>query len=74
MQTLFEWGSILGLILPPAAIVAGACATLGPSFVYWRSHAGERGVASRRAVALDHPVSAVRLPEIRQQQPFGRTP
>jgi len=56
MQTLFEWGFILGLILPPAAIVAGACATLGPSFVYWRSHAGERGAASRRAVALHHPV------------------
>ena len=54
MQTLFEWGFILGLILPPAAIVAGACATLGPSFVYWRSHAGERGVTKRWAVALHH--------------------
>ena len=56
MQTLFEWGFILGLILPPAAIVAGACATLGPSFVYWRSHAGERRAASRQGVALHHPV------------------
>ena len=56
MKTLFEWGFILALILPPAAIVAGACATLGASFVYWRSHAGDRGVASRGTVALHHPV------------------
>ena len=39
MQTLFEVGFVLAFVLPPAAVVAGACAMLGSSFVSWRSHA-----------------------------------
>jgi hypothetical protein len=56
MQTLFEVGFVLAFVLPPAAVVAGACAMLGSSFVYWRSHAGDRRVPERRTLALNHPV------------------
>ena len=49
---LSEVGFLLAFFLPPAAVLAGACAVLGSSFVYSRSHAGDRGVA----LTLHHPV------------------
>lgn len=55
MQTLFEVGFVLAFVLPPAAVVAGACAMLGSSFVHWRSHAADRQVPERRPLALNHP-------------------
>ena len=56
MQTSFEILFVLAFVLPPLAVIAGICAVLGPSFVYWRSHVEARHAVRSGAVAIDHPV------------------
>ena len=51
MQTLIEIGFLVALILPPIAVVIGACAVLGSSFVQWRSHGQATAIEERHAVA-----------------------
>ena len=49
---LSEVGFLLAFFLPPVAVIAGACAVLGASFVYSRPHAGDQKVT----LTLHHPV------------------
>ncbi len=55
MQTLFEIGFVLAVVVPTATLIVSAAAVLGSSFVYWRSH-GDRRIEERGAVAVHHPV------------------
>ena len=56
MQMLFEVLFALAFVLPPLAVIAGICAVLRPSFVYWRPHVDERHAAHPGTVAIHHPV------------------
>jgi hypothetical protein len=55
MQTLFEAGFVLAMILPAAAVALSAGAVLATSLVHRRPHRTEVGVDASGAAALHHP-------------------
>jgi len=54
MQTLFEVGFVLALIVPTAAVLLCAGALLTSSFVHRRAQRPALGVEVRREAALHH--------------------
>jgi hypothetical protein len=57
MQTLFEIGFVLVMLLPPAAVVVCGGAVLASSLsAYWRSHGRDRRIRERGPLAVHHPV------------------
>jgi hypothetical protein len=54
MQTLFEVGFVLAMILPAAAVVLCAGALLASSFVHRRPHPLALVAGARREAALHH--------------------
>ena len=56
MQTLFEVGFVLAMILPAAAVLLCAGAVLSSAVVHRRPHRPEASVDAPGTAALHHPV------------------